>query len=979
MRTLHAALLCFGLLFAVGCAPPADSHDEGHQRLDMGDQPCEAEIDSELCIAHGAECGTLSVKDKCGTSRKPSCGSCETNLTCGGGGTPNQCGCTPQDDATFCGVHGKNCDTVKATDNCGTKRTVDCGTCSDTDACLDGVCGCVPETDAELCAADARACGSFTTTDRCGAARTIASCGSCASGNACNDGTCACSSYESSSSFCARHGNANCGALTGIDLCGNPKSVASCGSCSGPNTCGGTGTANQCGCAPQADAEVCAAKGKSCGGITAYDNCGTYRTIPDCGTCTAPETCSGSGIANVCGCNAETDAAFCARLGKNCDAVTAADNCGATRTASCGTCPTGKSCGGGGASNVCGCMMETDAQLCTKYAVSCGPVTIMDSCGVARNLQCGTCPSGKTCGANGVVGVCGTPFVITAASTGMHPVAVSAPFVEYEGVQALHAISPTEYWMLGGSAIIRVKDGVARPYYVGEFHHAFAANFWSSSPSDVWLASNESLLRWNGTSWSEENLGVGGFFDVNVVHGTASDDVFVALTTQSLPLMRRWDGASWTAFPIPPGSGQIKSVHVHEKAKPYVTRGDGLYRWDGGAYVTLPSLPFSGQYDHRKLWIAADGTVYLLSTKCDTYTKKSIVYRLEEDETKWTQLEATASAGACTMPQSEPGLAGTDRVWYGKVTGQSQRYTTAAEGLPMSGHLVAPISATSGFTADKSSVYATMNDQSITRFDARQRATCWNAYPDTAGGAWLECEGTIGRVDDTGLFAVTTDTDVSTIFSSPNTSLWVARLTAVEKRAASGTVTYPNYLGEAILSMSATSDNNVWVASMDGGTAHWNGSTWSTSVVPLEGNYVDKIVATPTTAYVHTSWEIFKWSGTAWTKLTLPLPSSAYITQLVAQDETLWMTVSVGYSDELHARSSSTWTKLGSLSSTTRLFSTSAGLTSLNSRGELLRWTTAGSTLVAKLPGASSFGDVAAIASKGLILLSSGVTYMLRY
>jgi hypothetical protein len=43
-------------------------------------------------------------------------------------------------------------------------------------------------------------------------------------------------------------------------------------------------------------------------------------------------------------CVPESDAAFCARLGKTCELVTATDNCGAPRNANCGTCPTGMGC-----------------------------------------------------------------------------------------------------------------------------------------------------------------------------------------------------------------------------------------------------------------------------------------------------------------------------------------------------------------------------------------------------------------------------------------------------------------------------------------------------------------------------------------------------------------------------------------------------------------------------------------------------------
>jgi formylglycine-generating enzyme len=81
--------------------------------------------------------------------------------------------------------------------------------------------------------------------------------------------------------------------------------------------------------------------------VTACDNCGASRTVNLCGTCTSPAYCSGS---NVC-CAAETDTAFCSRLGKNCGSVSAADNCGASRAVgSCGTCISPETCR---SNNVC--------------------------------------------------------------------------------------------------------------------------------------------------------------------------------------------------------------------------------------------------------------------------------------------------------------------------------------------------------------------------------------------------------------------------------------------------------------------------------------------------------------------------------------------------------------------------------------------------------------------------------------------------
>lgn len=56
-------------------------------------------------------------------------------------------------------------------------------------------------------------------------------------------------------------------------------------------------------------------------------------------------------MADACGCQPESDLAFCARLGKTCGSVTATDNCGASRTAECGTCGSFRTCL---PTNVCG-------------------------------------------------------------------------------------------------------------------------------------------------------------------------------------------------------------------------------------------------------------------------------------------------------------------------------------------------------------------------------------------------------------------------------------------------------------------------------------------------------------------------------------------------------------------------------------------------------------------------------------------------
>lgn len=165
---------------------------------------------------------------------------------------------------------------------------------------------------------------------------------------------------------------------------------------------GGAGGGADAGCSVETDAALCARLGRSCDGVTAADLCGVTRTIGSCGTCTSPRTCNSSG---VCHCVAETDAALCSRLGKNCGSLTAPDTCGTTRTVTCGgACACGQSC----SANVCvavTCRMNGSACACGAECCSggcdgtscCKPNLVTAGCGpnpVDTPCQCAQCCSG---------------------------------------------------------------------------------------------------------------------------------------------------------------------------------------------------------------------------------------------------------------------------------------------------------------------------------------------------------------------------------------------------------------------------------------------------------------------------------------------------------------------------------------------------------------------------------------------------------
>ncbi|MBI3182495.1 MAG: hypothetical protein HYZ28_10150 [Myxococcales bacterium] len=125
---------------------------------------------------------------------------------------------------------------------------------------------------------------------------------------------------------------------------------SSADSCDLQETCSGSSAA--------CPADVKAAVGASC------------TVNGSSGLCTSSGAC----------CIAETDAAFCTRLGKKCGQVTGTDNCGLTRSADCGPCGTGENC----VDNLyCAAGATPDTALkvprCVALASSCDTGSLVDS------------------------------------------------------------------------------------------------------------------------------------------------------------------------------------------------------------------------------------------------------------------------------------------------------------------------------------------------------------------------------------------------------------------------------------------------------------------------------------------------------------------------------------------------------------------------------------------------------------------------
>ena len=132
------------------------------------------------------------------------------------------------------------------------------------------------------------------------------------------------------------------------------------------------------------DQKICSAEGMLC----ANRECQQPRCVGV--FCRSGQSCIDGWCEQPC--TPESDDQFCARLGYDCDPVTAADNCGNQRTVDCGSCTPPDTCTG----NLCGCTEVT----CMDLGAECG--LIFDEC--ESWVYCGDCTLPETC--NDATNIC---------------------------------------------------------------------------------------------------------------------------------------------------------------------------------------------------------------------------------------------------------------------------------------------------------------------------------------------------------------------------------------------------------------------------------------------------------------------------------------------------------------------------------------------------------------------------------------------
>lgn len=156
-----------------------------------------------------------------------------------------------------------------------------------------------------------------------------------------------------------------------------------------------------------------------------------------------------------------------------------------------------------------------------------------------------------------------------------------------ERLMSVGGSSDRDAWAVGFGGTIRRWDGVAWSAVGGAT--GWLQDVWAASSSDAWIIGYDGLFRWQGTAWTPASPVPFAISSGSGLGGSSSTHV-VAVGNGSAAY--RWDGASWTAMPLP-FSVQLEAVWTRSATDVWAVgvvsgpRGV-ILRWDGTTWTSIP-------------------------------------------------------------------------------------------------------------------------------------------------------------------------------------------------------------------------------------------------------------------------------------------------------------------------------------------------------------------------------------------------------
>jgi hypothetical protein len=339
---------------------------------------------------------------------------------------------------------------------------------------------------------------------------------------------------------------------------------------------------------------------------------------------------------------------------------------------------------------------------------------------------------------------------------------------------------------------------------------------WGTGPSDIWAVGHYGVaLHWNGTSWTQFPTGTTS--TLYAVWGRASNQVWVAGQNG---LLLYWDGTRFT----PQTSGTTNELRAIWGTSTAVwAAGDGgtLLKWDGTSWSTAATGIAYGLY---AIWGSAANDIWAVGASG---------YACHYGGTSWTcgrEFGTGQTAYAITGTSKSNvwvfGSMAEAWLWNGTTWTPKSRPSTSSE--------IYSVHALSA-----SNIWAVGNSGVALSYDG----TLWSSGAVGAGhlfGVWgadasnVYAVGVAGEIDR---YDGTTWKRVNSGFTAQVTAMW------------------------------GTSDRDVWVFTADRSARHFDGSKWTTTMLPSPG--YSATGTGPSDMWVGgDSGRVYRYDGTKWTTET---------------------------------------------------------------------------------------------------------------
>lgn len=179
-------------------------------------------------------------------------------------------------------------------------------------------------------------------------------------------------------------------------------------------------------------------------------------------------------------------------------------------------------------------------------------------------------------------------------------------------VDHVFPLSATNAWAAGNPSYNLVHwDGASWTTDVSYITDSPIVGLWASGASDVWVASQMKIHRYNGSTWAADNRVTGA--TLYSLHGSSATDVWAG----DIRAVWRYNGTNWTKVTIPGSTGTVVGIRALSSTDAWISDNTGaLFHWDGSSFKRIDiGTRDSGvgmhiwAADPKNVWFAGQGIV----------------------------------------------------------------------------------------------------------------------------------------------------------------------------------------------------------------------------------------------------------------------------------------------------------------------------------------------------------------------------------